>query len=74
MCVCVRVCVCACVCVCVCVRWECYLCSLAHLKVGADGVEGPGATDVQVGVVEGLQHPHVVRALLLEGRNNNISI
>lgn len=49
-----------------------YLCPLAHFQKSTDGVEGSRATDVQMGLVVGLEHPNEVRTLFLkkEGRQH----
>ena len=43
-----------------------YLGPLAHFQKRADGVEGSGAADVQVGLVVRLEHPDEVGTLFLE--------
>lgn len=43
-----------------------YLCPLAHFQKSADRVEGSCATDVQVGLVVGLEDPDEVITLFLK--------
>lgn len=47
-----------------------YLCLLAHFQICTDGVKSSCSTDVHVGLVEGLQHPDVVRTLFLQDKYN----